>query len=425
MVENGAEIEGNASCYYNSLSTAVENSASLVLVPNNSQEGNIKAMRPGVGSEDFTFQRNTTATRVNKDGLIESVGNNVPRLDYTNGDCPEILIEPQRTNLWEYSEPSENVLGMTNDTTAGINNWGIGLNGVVTIPSTGNDNRFLNGNNINLETTYTFSLICRLSNGQEPIIGVGNVSGFDLNIVIGGDNATENSINKINIKNDLWFITGSLTSTSNVSITGFRKRQSQSPNTVEISAFMIVEGEVNLQPYSYIPTNGSIATRNADVVTLSNAQDLIGQQEGSVYVEFERSAITEGITNVFSLSNETIPNQFNAINLSKQNGNNNFQLTVNKNGNNMFNSILFNSAPYNKLAIIYGNNEFKVFLNSVLIQTRVYTEELPLLQKISLLSRINPFSGFNIDRYYGSSFKQFSLFKTALTDQEAINLTTL
>jgi hypothetical protein len=30
--------------------------------------------------------------------LIESVASNVPRLDYTNGSCPSILVEPQRTN---------------------------------------------------------------------------------------------------------------------------------------------------------------------------------------------------------------------------------------------------------------------------------------------------------------------------------------
>jgi hypothetical protein len=52
----------------------------------------------------MTVVRATTATRVNSAGLIESVANNVPRLDYLNGICPSLLVEPQRTNVLTYSE---------------------------------------------------------------------------------------------------------------------------------------------------------------------------------------------------------------------------------------------------------------------------------------------------------------------------------
>ena len=73
-------------------------SASLVVTPNGTKASKLYAVKPVDGSGDLTVTRATTATRVNSAGLIESVAVNVPRLDYTNGSCPSILVEPQRTN---------------------------------------------------------------------------------------------------------------------------------------------------------------------------------------------------------------------------------------------------------------------------------------------------------------------------------------
>jgi hypothetical protein len=47
----------------------------------------------------MTVTRATTATRVDENDLVSSVASNVPRIDYTGGGCPSILLEPQRTNI--------------------------------------------------------------------------------------------------------------------------------------------------------------------------------------------------------------------------------------------------------------------------------------------------------------------------------------
>ena len=49
----------------------------------------------------ITFTRSSTATRVNRNGLIETVGVNQPRFDFDpiSGECKGLLIEEQRTNL--------------------------------------------------------------------------------------------------------------------------------------------------------------------------------------------------------------------------------------------------------------------------------------------------------------------------------------
>mgnify|MGYP003590115893 CR=1 FL=1 len=82
--------------------------ASLVITPNAVKAGKLYSVVPIDGTGDLTVARNTSATRVNSAGLIETVGNNIARLDYSNGSCPSILVEPQRTNLNLYSEDLAN-----------------------------------------------------------------------------------------------------------------------------------------------------------------------------------------------------------------------------------------------------------------------------------------------------------------------------
>ena len=86
--------------------------ASIALIPSGYKAGstdNLYSVLPANGNGDFNATRGSTATRVNKDGLIESVATNVPRLDYPliDGvvqDCPALLLEPQRTNYAGKSE---------------------------------------------------------------------------------------------------------------------------------------------------------------------------------------------------------------------------------------------------------------------------------------------------------------------------------
>ena len=78
--------------------------ASLIITPNAYKESKLYALKPQSGNGDLTWTRNSGATRVNSAGLIENVLANVPRLDYSLGGCPNILLEPQRTNRLLNSE---------------------------------------------------------------------------------------------------------------------------------------------------------------------------------------------------------------------------------------------------------------------------------------------------------------------------------
>ena len=52
----------------------------------------------------FDFTRASTATRVNKDGLIETVPSGKPRIDFTDNTSGHLLLEPSRTNIITNSE---------------------------------------------------------------------------------------------------------------------------------------------------------------------------------------------------------------------------------------------------------------------------------------------------------------------------------
>ena len=81
----------------------------LLITPNGYKAGKLYSALPESGAGDSTFERATTATRVDADGLIEEVGLNVPRVDYpVSGGCPSLLLEPQRTNLLLRSEEFDN-----------------------------------------------------------------------------------------------------------------------------------------------------------------------------------------------------------------------------------------------------------------------------------------------------------------------------
>jgi len=83
--------------------------AGLAMIPSGYKASKVYSLIPNSSDGDFDFSRASTATRVNKDGLIETVATNVPRLEYPliDGvvqDTPSLLLEPSRTNLVTYSE---------------------------------------------------------------------------------------------------------------------------------------------------------------------------------------------------------------------------------------------------------------------------------------------------------------------------------
>jgi len=86
---------------------------SFLNVPYRFKAGTLYSQIPESGLGDLVVTRTTTptanlATRVNAQGFIETVADNVPRLDYPLGGiangCPALLVEPSAANSLFHSE---------------------------------------------------------------------------------------------------------------------------------------------------------------------------------------------------------------------------------------------------------------------------------------------------------------------------------
>ncbi len=87
----------------------------------------VYSILPNDGVGDFDFDRASTATRINAQGLIETVASGENRLNYSLLDgevvgCPHLLLEPARTNLVQYSEDFSNGYWIRTRTTVSANN---------------------------------------------------------------------------------------------------------------------------------------------------------------------------------------------------------------------------------------------------------------------------------------------------------------
>ena len=97
----------------------------LALIPA-TQGSKFYSVLPSNGVGDFDFTRSGSATRINKDGLIETVSNGVSRLNYplvdgvVNG-CPSHLLEPSKQNALQRSENLISHIGVNNGVTISAN----------------------------------------------------------------------------------------------------------------------------------------------------------------------------------------------------------------------------------------------------------------------------------------------------------------
>jgi hypothetical protein len=125
----------------------------LGLFPSGVKASKLYSLFPENGDGDLTVVRNTTATRVNSSGLIESLAANVARLNYDSlGSNPFLLLEPQRTNFILNSETVVNQSITTTSEARTLTFYGTG-----TINLSGTFSGSLVGTGINNRVTLIFT----------------------------------------------------------------------------------------------------------------------------------------------------------------------------------------------------------------------------------------------------------------------------
>jgi hypothetical protein len=155
----------------------------------------------------FDFDRGSTATVVNKDGLIKTVGVDKPRIDFLNNpkghllSKGHLLLEPSRQNILTYSEDlsqwsKSNTTTQSNSSTSPDGTQ----NATKIIANNGSTNNRIFISGISYNGTYSLSVFGK-ANGANSIILGGQAAGFsaefNLNTgtVVSETNSNANIIN--------------------------------------------------------------------------------------------------------------------------------------------------------------------------------------------------------------------------------------
>ena len=328
-------------------------------------------------NKEFDFTRATTATRVNKSGLMETVSINVPRIDFLNDTKGHLLLEPASTNLLTYSEDfSQSFWNLSNVTT--ISNSGVSPQGAnnATLINEGTVNSFHwlrpifsipNSANITVsffakKVTRSFVTVNIFSGVDSKFIFYNIENGSVVNPQSGVTTSVEDFGNG-------WF---RCSYTRETAATG-------NPNTViglsnglsqgyvgENKEILLWGVQLEQQSFatSYVPTSGSSVTRNAEVCNNSGAAQDFNSTEGVLY--FEGSALVDagelrkfGITDGVKNSNGIFIYYHSTTNYLF------FQKYVNSVRVVNQSDATYNQLDNLKIAIRYNSTSFDVFINGV------------------------------------------------------------
>jgi len=385
--------------------------ASIALIPSGFKAGSVNTLYsvlPANGDGDFDHIRSSTATRVNKDGLIESAGF-TPRLDYplTNGvvgDCPHLLLEPSRTNTiqnseitstWTYTEYGS---GSAGTITTGKTDMFGGTNAAqVDFPS--------DAENVSITFGQTGSPI---TSGSDTIsLYIKLVESGSKTLQLRASTAVSSLINVNSTDFIRYEVTGNKTSNE-----AFNLKLRLSAGTSSGGFSIIIchpQEEAGSHATSYIPTSGIAVTRSADICDDSGTSAEFNDSEGVLFVEFaaldndlthRRIAISDGTTsNLVYISFDTASNR----------------ILANANGKLMVYTVS-DETEFQKVAVYYNTTAPKLYVNGVLRETET------AMNAISGLNELAFDNGAGGNNFYGK-VKQLIVFNEALSDSELQTLT--
>ncbi len=372
---------------------------------------------------------------------------NVPRLTYQNGGggCPSLLLEKQSTNLFTYSEQFDNAA------------W-TKLNSTITANSTTSPDGTQNADSINDTTSNSRHVI------EEPITGDLSLSRamslyakqntlrylymsvtdagdfncysavFDLQSgIVSATKVNGNATITASIQSvgNGWYrciITGTMTTGTATfyPLIGTSDRpgftgtliNNNAPSYSGSGQSLYIWGaqlEASSYPTSYIPTTSASATRVADACYKTGISSLIGQTEGTAFVEIKTAIIDSAGQIILSLDDGTTSNRMEIFAL----GSGAVGFYIETGGASQANTVSSFTLQNNmKLAFAYKQNDFVLYINGTQVGTDT-TGTVPTASAFRLQPNVSG-SGFSV-----KSYGEAVLFKTRLTNAELASLTTI
>jgi len=341
------------------------------------------------------------------------ITDNVPRLDYTDSSCPALLLEPLRTNGIAQSEYFESWIqdGITTSSNTTDTLSPEGLYNASKITAVSGNQRIYVG------STHSAGVItgsCYVKAGTTDVITF-NASSFLITYNLTTLAVTETiGTGTITPVGNGWY---RVTATSAVSASANRTPEIVI-DTASAGEYCYIYGAmigVGNYETSYIPTYESSVTRVKDVAYDLSAADLIGNNEGVIFIDVKTpSAIASNTT--FSIGSGT-SGEYAQIEIRTD-------LSINwryrQGGTDYINANVGSYAAGDrlKLAFAYKNGDSILYKNGSSIATDTGSINTNAWDEIR-------FSNFVGTGNLNASVNQALLFKTRLTNAELASLTTI
>ena len=407
----------------------------LALIPA-TQGSKLYSVLPADGVGDFNFSRNTGATRINKDGLIETVAVGKSRLNYplidgvVNG-CPSHLLEPQRFQKIQYSEDFSNAYwtksGLLTPTSGFVSPKGdLSAFKLVEDTSTGS-HRILPNNTVNSQK-HAFSVFVKKDTRNWIFLRLDGLASdqrtwFDLeNGVIGTINSDHNA-EIVSLSNGWYRCSVSIKGTTYQAaypILGIADADNSSSYTGNGTSGVYIWGiqaEAGSYPTSYIPNYGTSAgiTRSAETANGAGDASTFNDSEGVLMAEISTSSLNA--YELISVTDSVSGNSF--VSIGFNNSANNSYKQVRFGGINLFPNFIdpIIRTSFNKIAIKYKSGNSSFYVNGFEIDNSSIT-----YTPSSVMSELK-FSYYdNNDPFYGNT-KQIQYFDSALNDSDLEKIT--
>lgn len=408
--------------------------ASLVVTPNGYKASKLYSIIPSDGTGDMTFARTgDTATRVNSSGLIETVLANKPRLDYLGSSCPKLLLEPQRTNVALQSQDISSASWSKFHSPTILTNVAVAPDGTTTADSIQSDGStdeqiIYQDYSVSANSTNTFSLFVKKATSKTNFGGmrIFYYGGTLKNVYVAFDevngtltNLTSSTITptlKVEDYGTYWrFIVAATDNGSNtlirINVYGFISTNGTTQQGTGSGSARTIWGaqlEAGAYATSYIPTTTASVTRNADSCSKTGISSLIGQTEGTFFLDIN-------INSRLSFTYFFVRNFAETNYIGFAIDNTKIRAEVSNSGS-VIAAIDFASTSTGrfKLAIAYKANDFVFYLNGSLIGTDT-SGTVPTCDIFTMY--------YNATNSFG--INSSAIWKTRLQNAELATLTTL
>jgi hypothetical protein len=386
----------------------------------------------------FNYTGAGKGTRVNKEGLIEVVENDRPRIDYLDSEDGVFLLEKAATNLITYSEAFDNAYWTKSG--ASVTSGFVSPDGTANAfklieDSTNAFHGFYQNANISLPIgKITMSIFVKVNGRDYFQLRTGSAAGvtgaplyanFDLNnnSVTASSSGVDNA--KISSFNNNWkriSISFTVTSVSQASLV-FQPittssavigetYQGDGTSGIYVWGTQLESGDLS----SYIPTQGSIQTRVQETASGSGNSEVFNDSEGVLFADIAALADDNTSRRISISDGSSNPNNLVCVDMSEYTNTIIGRIRTSNSEVAFLQSTSQKQTQKNKIAVKYKVNNFALWINGFEVDTE-NNGAVPIG-----LNDVSFDRGNGSNDFYGKT-KELAYYDTVLTDLELETIT--